>query len=346
MSATGLLNRVRQALMLAGAALIWLVLGMVYAGRFPQPLAFLRKALMPWKAIQLTPSFATLDERLSFMQGILDSTGRVAEVSFAVLIASFAAFSFYLTFLYQQRMRRARENELLLIKNQEIARRNEFIRYMSATIGHEFKNNLGRIKRRLDLLPGLPPELRERIDANLDKLFADIDIFKKISDEREARLIDFRRVDLRKMLESLARQYGDMAEIAITDGESAPPLFASPALLGTVFENLIDNSIKYKKPGQKLARISVKFSYDFDGRRRYVTVAFKDEGKGMDEEQADLCFYKGKTSAEGWGEGLYFVKYVVGLHAGKVKVGKEYTAPGRGTEIIINLPLVEEELSV
>jgi hypothetical protein len=29
-----------------------------------------------------------------------------------------------------------------------------------------------------------------------------------------------------------------------------------------------------------------------------------------------------------------------------VKVGKEYTAPGKGTEIIINLPLVEEAVHV
>jgi hypothetical protein len=34
------------------------------------------------------------------------------------------------------------------------------------------------------------------------------------------------------------------------------------------------------------------------------------------------------------------------LHAGKVRIGKEYTAPSEGTELIINLPLVEEELNV
>lgn len=346
MSAYGLLYRVRQALMLAAAVFIWLVAGMVYADKFLPPFYFLRKLLMPWKGINYTPSFATLDERLTYMQGLLDASDRVADVSFAVMLVSFAFFSVYVTVLYQQRKRRTRENELLLIKNQEIARRNEFIRYISATIGHEFKNNLGRIKRRLDLSRELPAELRARIDSNLDKLFADIDIFKKISDEREARLIDFRKVDIRDMLEKLAGQYGDVAEITFSDGERAPPIFASPALLGTVFENLIDNSIKYKKPGQRLARIAVKFSYDFDGRRSYVTVSFRDEGAGMDEQQADLCFYKGRSTTEGWGEGLYFVKYVVGLHAGKVRVGKEYTAPGKGTEIIINLPLVEEELNV
>ena len=62
----------------------------------------------------------------------------------------------------------------------------------------------------------------------------------------------------------------------------------------------------------------------------------------MDEVMADQCFYKGRTTGEGWGQGLYYAKYVVCLHAGKIRVGKEYTAPGRGAEIIINLPFVEE----
>jgi signal transduction histidine kinase len=346
MSETSLLFKLRQAVLLVATICIWLVLGMVYLDRFPSSLGFFREVIMPWKSINVTPAFATLSERLTYMQGLLHASDRVANISFAGMLVSFAVFSVYLTVLYQQRKRRIRENELLLIKNQEIARRNEFIRYISATIGHEFKNNLGRIKRRLDLLPELPAELRERIDANMHKLFADIDIFKKISDEREARLIDFRKVNLKKMIRKLATQYGDVADITISDGEAVPDIFASPALLMTVFENLIDNSIKYKKSEQQLAKITVGFSHDHDGRRRYVTVSARDKGTGMDEEQADLCFYKGKSTEEGWGQGLYFVKYVVGLHAGKVRVGKEFTAPGKGTEIIINLPLVEEELSV
>jgi signal transduction histidine kinase len=345
MSATGLLYKLRQALILGATVFIWLLLGMVYLDRFPSSFAFMRQILMPWKAIQLTPVFATLNERLTYMQGLLDASDRVAVTSFALMILSFFVFSVYLTILYQQRKRRSRENELLLIKNQEIARRNEFIRYISATIGHEFKNNLGRIKRRLDLLAELPADMRERIDTNMHKLFADIDIFKKIADERESRLIDFRRVNLKEMLQDLAAQYGDLAEMEVSDTE-VPGIFASPALLMTVFENIVDNSIKYKKPEQKLARIHVSFSHDYDSRRRYVTISFRDEGRGMDEQQADLCFYKGRSESEGWGQGLYFVKYVIGLHAGKVRVGKDYTAPSVGAEFIINLPLVEEELNV
>jgi signal transduction histidine kinase len=325
---------------------IWIVAGMVYVDQFVRPFDRVELWLMPWKALNTLPGEVSLDSRLTFMQQMLDASGRVAQYAMAGLILSFAALTLYLSLVYQQRQRRARENMILKLKNQEIARRNEFIRYISATIGHEFKNNLGRIKRRIDLLPGLPQDSRERIDDNLGKLFADIDIFKKISDEREAGLVEFQYIDVKAMLGELAAHYVDLADIVIAECRSVPMLYAAPPLIKTVFENLIDNAVKYKKPEQPRARIEVSCSMDRDGNRQYVTVAVRDAGIGMDEQQADKCFYKGKGTGENWGEGLYFTKYVVGLHAGKIRIGKEFTAPGAGTEIIIHLPFVEETTSV
>ncbi len=339
---------VRYITMLFLTAVVWLIAGMVYFERFFPPFDRIVPVLMPWKRLGSVPPTSTVGERLSIMQGLLDASTQVAGYALVALVGSFALFSIYLTLLYQQKQRKTRENSLLLLKNREIARRNEFIRYISATIGHEFKNNLGRIKRRIDLLAGLPDDVKTRIDGTFDKLFADIDIFKKISDEREAGLVDFTMVDLNVMLSGLSLQFGDLAEVSFRkDSMMTPPvIYASQTLLKTVFENLVDNAIKYKKPEQQRARIWIGCAIDFDGIRRYVSLSFRDEGIGMDEVRSDQCFYKGKGSAGGWGEGLYFVKYVVGLHAGKIRVGKEYTKPGGGTEIIINLPYVEESMYV
>jgi len=319
---------------------IWLVLGVVYSNRFFPPFERLELRLMPWKG--LVPRDAGIDQRLSIMQEQLDASNRVAHYAFVVMIISFAALSMSLSVVYQQKQRRARENMMLVLKNQEIARRNEFIRYISATIGHEFKNNLGRIKRRIDLLPGLPREAKERIDDNLDKLFADIDIFKKISDEREAGLVDFKNIDLMSMMRDLISHYSDIADITIHETMTVPMIYAAPPLLKTVFENVLDNAIKYKKPDQVRAGVLVSCAIDRDGSRRYLSLSIRDEGIGMDEQQADHCFYQGRGMGESWGQGLYFAKYVVGLHAGKIRIGKEYTAPGVGTEVIINFPFVEE----
>lgn len=338
--------RLRYLSMLAVTLCVWLILAMVYLDHFIRPFDKLVPWLVSWRNLETIPAQGTVEQRLSAMQGMLTTSARVSDIAFFTMIGSFTILCIYLTFVYQQKQRRSRENRLLFLKNQEIARRNEFIRYISATIGHEFKNNLGRIKRRIDLLPALPQDMKARINDNMDKLFADIDIFKKISDEREAGLIDFAKADLKEMLSTLAAQYSDLADFRFQDTMTPPAIFASKTLLRTVFENLIDNAIKYKKPEQLRARISLSCFAELDGKRRYVSLSFRDEGIGMDEQEADRCFYKGKGSEEGWGEGLYFAKYVIGLHAGKIRVGKEYTAPGTGTEIIIHLPFVEETFHV
>src|SRR5512135_1589124 len=199
MSISLVLRAVRYVSVLMVTVFIWLLLGMVYMDRFVGPFDRFEPWLMPWRAPVSVAPTVSVERRLTIMQDHLDASNRVSHYAFLVMTGSFAILCVYLTLVYQQKQRRARENRLLVIRNQEIARRNEFIRYISATIGHELKNNLGRIKRRLDLLHELPVESRVRIDENLNKLFADIDIFKKISDERESALIDFSRVDLRAM---------------------------------------------------------------------------------------------------------------------------------------------------
>lgn len=346
MSSEPLVNRVRAIGLIALACTVWALLLMLYLDRFLPPFDRLAPFLMPWKGLNAIPIDSTLSERLAIMQSLLDASRTVSSYAFSAMVVSLASVVVSLTIVYQQKQRRVRENDLLVLKNREIARRNEFIRYISATIGHEFKNNLGRIKRRIDLMQGLPSDARRRMDENLDKLFADIDIFKRISDEREAGLREFTAVGLHDLLREVAAHYGDLAEVAFEQDGSPPMIYASETLLRTVFENILDNAVKYRKPDQPVARITIATSLDTDGARSYVTVSVRDEGRGMDELEIDRCFYQGKGSGDGWGRGLYYAKYVVGLHAGKIRVGREHTAPGRGTEIIVKLPFVEEALDV
>ena len=337
----------KQCSMMAGLILVWLILVMVYTERFLPPFTLVEKWLAPWEMLYEPTSEPGLSGRLAHMQTLLDRSTFSSNIGLFLMSISFIALVVYATSVFQQKQRRARENDLLLLKNREIARRNEFIRYISATIGHEFKNNLGRIKRRLDFVE-LDPAVKTRIDENLLKLFSDIDIFKKISDEREAGLVVFEKVNVMDMLEDTASKHIDMAEFTSERNIEDASIYASATLLRTVFENLIDNAVKYKKPEQAKARIKLASFPDSDGPRKYVSLSIMDEGMGMSEPEAEKCFYKGKGSNNmgGWGEGLYFAKYVVGLHAGKIRVGMENTAPGKGTEIIIKLPYVEEAINV
>jgi len=276
-----------------------------------------------------------------------NASRNLASIAWNVMIGSaFALFIGYLFLIYKEDQRQLHENRLLRLKNQEISFRNEFIRYISATIGHEFKNNLARIKRRFVLLKGLPPLITESIYGNFDKLFADIEIFKKIADESEAGLVNFEKANLNTLLNEIAYNYKELATISFCNNNQSVFVFTALPLLKTVFENIIDNAVKYKKDEQLLARIVISLSMDSDEKRRYIVLSFNDEGIGMDEQTADQCFYKTLSSKGGWGKGMYFSKYVVGLHAGKIKVGKENTGLGVGTEIIIHLPYIVETENV
>jgi hypothetical protein len=95
---------------------IWLVLGMVYMDRFIPPFDRLELRLMPWKG-EIPPG-SGLDKRLSIMQDQLDASNRISTYALVTMIVSFAAFIMYLSVIYQQKQRRARENMFLVLKNQ------------------------------------------------------------------------------------------------------------------------------------------------------------------------------------------------------------------------------------
>jgi signal transduction histidine kinase len=285
--------------------------------------------------------------RLLSTKELFQTSQNIANISKNIIVCSaFALFLGYLYLIYTEAQRQLHENRMLRLKNEEISFRNEFIRYISATIGHEFKNNLSRIKRRFALLKGLPPWITESIYGNFDKLFADIEIFKKIADTNEVGLVNFEKAKLITLLNEIAYNYKELAIISFSNIKQSVFVFTALPLLKTVFENIIDNAVKYKKDEQIIARIKISQYKDEDDKRRYIVLSFKDEGIGMDEQTADNCFYKQSTSKDGWGHGLYYSKYVIGLHAGKIKVGKENTGLGVGTEILVHLPCIIETENV
>jgi signal transduction histidine kinase len=288
-----------------------------------------------------------LVNRLLSTKELFQTSQNITNISWNIMVYSASAlFLGYLYLIYKEAQRQLQENRLLRLKNEEISFRNEFIRYISATIGHEFKNNLARIKRRFVLLKGLPPWITENINGNFDKLFADIEIFKKIADTNEVGLVNFEKAKLITLLNEIAYNYKELAIISFSNIKQSIFVFTALPLLKTVFENIIDNAVKYKKDEQLLANINISLSQDIDDKRQYIVLSFKDKGIGMDEQTADNCFYKQSTSKDGWGHGLYYSKYVIGLHAGKIKIGKENTGLGVGTEVLVHLPSIIETENV
>ena len=112
-------------------------------------------------------------------------------------------------------------------------------------------------------------------------------------------------------------------------------------LLFQVWTNLIDNAIKFTNENGKID-ISVRKEND------KINIEIKDNGIGMNKEEADKIFTKfyqvdESHSQKGSGLGLPIVKRIVELSNGNIKIESE---KNKGTKIIISLPMEEKNKKI
>ena len=108
--------------------------------------------------------------------------------------------------------------------------------------------------------------------------------------------------------------------------------------LEQIFQNIIDNSIRYTESGGKISVILTKHSYG-------CKVEIEDTGIGIPEEDVNKLterFYrvnKARSRADGGtGLGLAIVDKLVKLHDGKMEIASEL---GEGTTIRLYFPAVK-----
>ena len=112
--------------------------------------------------------------------------------------------------------------------------------------------------------------------------------------------------------------------------------YVDPVLLGSIFQNLIDNAYKYSKPDRKVLNIEVTQA------RKQVVMRFSDHGIGIARKELPHIFkkfyrvenqYNQKGSV---GLGLAFCKELVNFMGGNITVESEW---GKGTTFRIVFPL-------
>ena len=103
-----------------------------------------------------------------------------------------------------------------------------------------------------------------------------------------------------------------------------------------VFSNLIDNSIKYSKDTIDLTITTLSLPAE-------IQIIIADKGIGMSADTAKHIFekfYRAHTgnihNVKGFGLGMSYVKWVIDIHKGKIKVQSE---EGLGTKMILTLPV-------
>ncbi|MEZ0395460.1 MAG: HAMP domain-containing sensor histidine kinase [Anaerolineales bacterium] len=240
--------------------------------------------------------------------------------------------------------RRLREQVVLLEQARYRAQlQDDFI----ATISHDLHTPLGFIKGYATSLlrsdttwdAATQREFLTIIDEETDHLIALIDRLLDSSRLQTGMLaMDFQPVILDKLLRDVAQRVSGRCPglNVILELENLPAIQADNVRLGQVFENLLDNAVKYA-PGSPVTIRAWR-------RGQAVTLTLADRGPGIPAEHLPYVFERfyrvpGQSGQRGAGLGLFICRQIVQAHHGQITVE---TVPGKGTTFRIELPVRQE----
>lgn len=220
-----------------------------------------------------------------------------------------------------------------------------------ATITHELLTPLGFIKGYATTLlredtswdNQIRREFLTIIDEEADRLRELIDNLLDSSRLQSGTLsMTFQSLRLDTLLKdiSLRSQTGHpQLQIDLQIADAGLQTFADPTRLAQVFENIINNAIKYA-PGSAL---TIKLEKVEDKAR----ISISDRGPGIAVSHQDKLFSRfyrvasPNTSVRGTGLGLFICRQIIQAHNGEIGVESE---EGNGATFFIYLPLEAKEL--
>ncbi|WP_156841178.1 sensor histidine kinase [Novosphingobium aquimarinum] len=144
-------------------------------------------------------------------------------------------------------------------------------------------------------------------------------------------------VDLVQLAREAAGEFRTDARVEVTTNCDSAKIAGDRGQMAQVLRNLIDNALKYGKPG---GTVSVSIEATPTG---WLLIGVHDEGDGIAPEHLPRLterFYRADTSrsraAGGTGLGLSIVKHIVERHRGRFDITSR---PGAGTTASMMLPL-------
>lgn len=239
------------------------------------------------------------------------------------------------------------ERELKLRKQamQELSRSNQELQQFAYVASHDLQSPLKTIENYLEVLQrrhgnDLDDDARRLIGVStaaagrMRTLINDLLDFSKAGSSTE-----FTAVDLNALVaEILDEQHDEIrAAGATVDVGALPTLTAHRTDLKQLFQNLISNGIKYRKPNAApLLRIGA------EERGDAFEFAVRDNGIGIEPQYFDRIFQvfqrlHGRGEYPGTGIGLATCKKVVEIYGGKIGVESR---PGEGSTFFFTLPKV------
>jgi two-component system CheB/CheR fusion protein len=189
--------------------------------------------------------------------------------------------------------------------------------------------------------------------GRMQTLINDLLMFSRV----ESKAQPFVRVDLA----SVAREVVADLEIqieragAVVEVGHLPAIEADPLQMRQLLQNLIGNSLKYRRPGTKpvvkVRGVTSDGGHDLAEGRTHPAghlcrVSVEDNGIGFDEKYLDRVFtvfqrLHGRTEYEGTGIGLAVCRKIAERHGGSITAR---SAPLKGATFIVTLPVRQSKV--
>jgi len=215
---------------------------------------------------------------------------------------------------------------------------------------HDLRNPAASVQTALDFLLGeglgpLAPEQREVLAIARDNIGRMLRMVNTILELRRLQsgeaILHPKAVALPDLVGGILRELSMLLrekaiEVAVDIPAGLPPVWGDELLLARVFQNLLDNAIKFTPGGGK---IWIQAAAEEGAPQVRVTVA--DSGPGVPPEMREEIFkpfVTGRVKGRGIGLGLAFCKLAVEAHGGRIWVEDH---PRGGAAFVFTLPMAD-----
>ena len=217
-----------------------------------------------------------------------------------------------------------------------------------ANITHELKSPLASIQLHLDtlMLRDIPRHQQQQFLAlmqkDADRLKQLINTILEIAALEQKRIAyDFQIYQADTLVKDILAESMEQFQLEAGQvhlrGQAGCQCVADRGALKIVFDNLIDNAIKYSE-----APVRIQMTLSHHGNRWYIR--FRDHGIGLARLDQKKIFQKFMRvyrreipTVKGTGLGLYWVNQIIKYHGGTVTASSD--GPGTGTLFTVTLPV-------